>query len=64
MVVRKAGGPGRGDGVRAIRTVGPVPWGAKVEYAFRAGYDSRGRVSVTHVVERGYSALLTKDGGR
>ena len=24
----------------------------------RAGYDGMGRVSVTHVVERGYSAML------
>ena len=33
---------------------GRVPWGAEVEYAYRAGYDSRGRVSVTHLVdERG-----------
>ena len=32
--------------------------GAKAEYAYRAGYDGRGRVSVTHVVERGYSAML------
>ena len=38
-----------------------APWGAEVEYAYRARYDSRGRVSVTHVVdERGYSAMLTK----
>ena len=35
--------------------------GAEVEYAYRAGYDSRGRVSVTHLVdERGYSVMLTK----
>ena len=38
-----------------------MPWGAEVEYAYRAGYDSRGQVSVTHVVdERGYSAMLHK----
>ena len=38
-----------------------MPWGAEVEYAYRAGYDSRGRVSVTHLVdERGCSAMLTK----
>ena len=60
MVVRGAGGPGRGDGGGAVRTGGRVPWGAKAEYAFRAGYDGRGRVSVTHVVERGYSAMLTQ----
>ena len=38
-----------------------APWGAEVEYAYRARYDSRGRVSATHLVdERGYSAMLTK----
>ena len=58
MVVKGAGGPGRGEGGGAIRTGGHVPEGAKVEYAFRSGYDGRGRVSVTHVVERGYSAML------
>ena len=62
MVVRGAGGPGRGskDGGGAVRVGGRVPWGADVEYAYRAGYDGRGRVSVTHVVERGYSAMLTQ----
>ena len=35
--------------------VGPS---AKAEFAYRAGYDGMGRVSVTHVVERGYSAML------
>ena len=62
MVVRGAGGPGRGGkvGGGAVRVGGRVPWGAKVEYAYRAGYDGRGRVSVTHVVERGYSAMLTQ----
>ena len=59
-VVRGAGGPGHISGGGTIRTGGPVPWGAEVEYAYRAGYDGRGRVSVTHVVERGYSALLTE----
>ena len=63
MVIRGAGVPrsnGRiGDGT--IRVGGRVPWGAEVEYAYRAGYDSRGQVSVTHVVdERGYGAMLTK----
>ena len=61
--VRGAGGPGSGstpDG-GTIRIGGRVPWGAEVEYAYRAGYDSRGRVSVTHVVdERGYGAMLTQ----
>ncbi len=61
-VVRGAGGPGRGGkaGGGAVRVGGHVPWGADVEYAYRAGYDGRGRVSVTHVVERGYSAMLTQ----
>ena len=44
---------------RLDRIGGRVPWGTEVEYAYRAGYDSRGRVSVIHVVdERGYSAML------
>ena len=60
MVVRGAGGPGRGEGGGTIRTGGRVPWGAKAEYAFRAGYDGMGRVSIEHVVERGCSAMLTK----
>ena len=60
MVVRGAGGPGRGakSGGGSIRVGGRVPWGAKAEFAYRAGYDGMGRVSVTHVVERGYSAML------
>ena len=67
MVVRGAGGPGRGAGGPgrgarygggSIRVGGRVPWGAKAEFAYRAGYDGTGRVSVTHVVERGYSAML------
>ena len=60
MVVHGAGGPGRGakSGGGAIRVGGRVPWGAKAEFAYRAGYDGMGRLSVTHVVERGYSAML------
>ena len=60
MVVRGAGGPGRGakSGGGTVRVGGRVPWGAKTEFAYRAGYDGMGRVSVTHVVERGYSAML------
>ena len=60
MVVRGAGGPRRGSkaGGPAVRVGGRVPWGAKAEYAYRAGYDGTGRVSVTHVVKRGYSAML------
>ncbi len=42
----------------AVRVGGRVPWGAEVEYAFRAGYDSTGKVSVEHVVAPSYSALL------
>ncbi len=62
VVVRGAGGPGGGStpGGGTVRIGGRVPWGAEVEYAYRAGYDSRGRVSMTHVVERGYSAMLTQ----
>ena len=62
MVVRGAGRPGRGSkaGGGAVRVGGHVPWGAKAEFAYRAGYDGAGRVSVTHVVERGYSAMLTQ----
>ena len=44
----------------AIRVGGHVPWGAKAEFAYRAGYDGTGRLSVTHVVERGYSAMLKR----
>ena len=60
MVVHGAGGPGRRGkfGGPAVRVGGHVPWGAKAEFAYRAGYDGAGRVSVTHVVERGYSAML------
>ena len=63
VVVRGAGGPGGGSkvGGGTLRTGGRVPWGGEVEYAYRAGYDNRGRVSVTHVVvERGYSVMLTQ----
>ena len=65
VVVRGAGGPGAGSnpGGGTVRIGGRVPWGAEVEYAYRAGYDSRGRVSVTHVVdERSCSVMLTKPG--
>ena len=44
----------------AVRTGGRVPWGAKVEYAYRAGYDGRGRVSVDHVVTPSYSVMLSQ----
>ena len=63
VVVRGAGGPGAGrnPGGGTVRVGGRVPWGAEVQYAYRAGYDSRGRVSVTHLVdERGYGAMLNR----
>ena len=62
MVVRGAGGPGCGAklGGGTVRVGGRVPWGAKTEYAYRAGYDGSGHVSVTHVVAPGYSAMLTQ----
>ena len=57
VVVKGAGGPG-GD---AIRTGGRVPWGAEVEFAYTSGYDSRGRLSVNHIVdERGYGVMLSR----
>ena len=35
--------------------------GPKVEFAYTSGYDSRGRVSVNHIVdERGYGVMLAK----
>ena len=55
VVVKGAGGPGSGT----IRTGGRVPWGAEVEFAYTSGYDSRGRLSVNHIVdERGYGVML------
>ena len=63
-VVRGARGPGAGGqnlGGGTVRIGGRVPWGAEVEYAYRAGYDSRGRVSAPHPVdERGYHAMLNQ----
>ena len=57
VVVKGAGGPGSGT----IRTGGRVPWGAEVEFAYTSGYDSRGRLSVNHIVdERGCSVMLKK----
>ena len=61
VVVRGASGPEAGSkpGGGTVRIGGRVPWGAEVEYAYCAGYDTRGRVSVTHLVdERGYSVML------
>ena len=64
VVIKGAGGPGAGGnnpGGGTVRIGGRVPWGAEVEYAYRAGYDSRGQVSVTHLVdERGYGVMLAK----
>ena len=64
VVVKGAGGPGAGGnqpGGGTVRIGGRVPWGAEVQYAYRAGYDSRGRVSVTHLVdERGYGVMLNR----
>ena len=50
----------RGAGRSTVRTGGRVPWGAEAEYAFRAGYDGRGQVSVTHVATPGYSVMLSQ----
>ena len=63
VVVKGAGGPhsGRNPGGGTVRIGGRVPWGAEVEYAYTTSYDSRGQVSVNHIVdERGYSVMLTK----
>ena len=63
VVVKGAGGPHSGStpGGGTVRIGGRVPWGAEVQYAYRAGYDSRGQVSVTHLVdERGYGVMLAK----
>ena len=55
-----SGGPGRRgrSGSPAVRVGGRVPWGAKAEYAYRAGYDGMGRLSMTPVLMPGYSAML------
>ena len=61
VVVKGAGGPhsGANPGGGTVRIGGRVPWGARVEYAYTSGYDSRGRLSVNHIVdERGYGAML------
>ena len=64
VVVKGAGGPGAGGnqpGGGTVRIGGRVPWGAEVEYAYTSGYDSRGRLSVNHIVdERGYGVMLNK----
>ena len=43
VVVRGAGGPGRGDGGGTVRAGGRMPWGAKAEYAFALGTTAWGR---------------------
>ncbi len=63
VVVKGAGGPhsGRNPGGGTVRIGGRVPWGAEIEYAYTSGYDSRGQVSVNHIVdERGYGGMLKK----
>ena len=54
---RGSDGTARGG---AVRTGGHMPWGAKAEYAFRAGYDGAGRLSMTPVMIPGYSAMLSQ----
>ena len=61
MVVHCTGGPGKGCNTQGgtVRIGGRVPWGAEVEFAYTTGYDSRGEVSVNHVVdEQGYGVML------
>ena len=63
VVVKGAGGPHSGStpGGGTVRIGGRVPWGAEVEYAYTSGYDSRGQVSVNHIVdERGYGGMLKR----
>ena len=64
VVVQDAGGPrsGSNPGGGTVRIGGRVPWGAEVQYAYRAGYDSRGRVFVDHVVDEGGYAVMLKQG--
>ncbi len=56
VVVRGAGGPG-GD---TIRSGGRAPWGARAEYAYRAGYDGRGEMTFESVIAPGCSAMLVR----
>ena len=62
VVVKGAGGPHSGSTPGGtVRIGGRVPWGAEVEYAYTSGYDSRGQVSVNHIVdERGYGGMLKR----
>jgi len=59
MVVQGARSKDGTAGGPAVRAGGSVPWGADVEYAYRAGYDGTGRVSMTPVVMP-VSAMLAK----
>lgn len=60
MVVRGARARDGTDSGPAVRSGGQVPWGADVEYAYRAGYDGTGRVSMTPVVMPAISAMLAQ----
>ncbi len=60
MVVHGARSKDGTDRGPAVRTGGQVPWGADVEYAYRAGYDGTGRVSMTPVVMPAISAMLAQ----
>ncbi len=44
----------------AVRVGGHMPWGAKAEFAYRAGYDGKGHVSMEHLVTPPISAMLTQ----
>lgn len=44
----------------SVRAGGRIPWGAKGEYAFRAGYDCREDLSFDNVVVPGCSAMLVQ----
>ena len=60
MVVHGARGRDGTTRGGAVRVGGHVPWGAKAEFAYRAGYDGAGRLSVTHVMTPAYSVLLAQ----
>ena len=54
VVIRGAGGPGG----ETIRAGGRVPSGASADFAYRAGYNSRGELSFDTVAVPGCSAIL------
>lgn len=60
MVIQGASSPGCRGGSDVVRVGGRMPEGAKAEFAYRTGYDGYGRISVTHLVQRGCSAMLMK----